>query len=229
MIKISIIHPSRGRSALAKAVCEEWSACARYPEGIEYFIGADENDVTKDDYKKIFENMNHKFASFELSINPTTNIIQCINFLATKISPTTELILSVSDDQGSEQDWDVKLLELLNGVDNFKTPKFIGVDDGMHPYGNFLYYIIVNRAYYNKFGHLLYPEYDGCYGDDDICCKSKAMGCVINAPHIKFQHRHHSLGMTPFDATYAKHNNVADAERNHLIFIERQKRNFDIG
>jgi hypothetical protein len=72
------------------------------------------------------------------------------------------------------------------------------------------------------------PEYDGTYSDADAFEVVQRLGIIIHAPEILFQHRHYTLGMTPLDSTYMKHNDPAANERNMQVFIQRAKRNFDL-
>jgi hypothetical protein len=199
---------------------------------VEYFLGIDEDDQAQKMYRKVFLHSlcskNKHFGNFNLSVNNTNNIISCVNFLAKKMTKESQLILSISDDMGSMKDWDVNLLELIKDFDNFKETKFIGVSNGFQEYGTRLLYLIVNKAWYNKFGYLIYPEYDGCYSDDDFFQTAIAMKCIIDAPHIIFEHRHPAFGAGKYDFVYARHGNADSISRNLKIFEKRKARNFDL-
>jgi hypothetical protein len=206
---------------------KEWMANCDHPEEVEYLVGVDDNDPDVDAYRQIFGTEMTSYGRMEVAVGDSRNNIQAINRIATSMSPTAELILGISDDQSPCPHWDTALLNLLVGVDNFKTPKFIGVSDGLRGYGNLLY-LLVNRAWYTRVGFMVCPEYDGVFADNDYHEISKRLNCIIDAPQLLFQHRHYTLGMSEFDATYAKNNNPQGSERNLAVYNARAARNFDV-
>lgn len=228
MIKISLLHISRQRSQLAFDCFQEWMGnCANYKE-VEYILGVDDNDPTLNDYTRLFIDNKREYPSFIFNVTDSRNGVQALNNAAKVISPTTEVIMSVSDDQGCFINWDVEIFKVLECIDNFKDPKFIGVSDGLNPYGGTFVYYISNRAYYNKFGWVLCPEYDGMWADNDMTKLAQKTGALIDASHLLFQHKHYSLGLNKYDAIYEKTNNPVEFKKNEKIFLARQQRNFDL-
>ena len=133
-IKISILHPSRQRPNLAKAIFLEWLKCCDNPNQIEYLIGMDDDDSSIDEYKQLFQCEEIKqFGRFEICIEKTRDIPASINSLCRNVSPTSELFVAIADDMGSMFGWDSMILKSLSTVNNFKDPKFIGVSDGYRP------------------------------------------------------------------------------------------------
>jgi hypothetical protein len=227
-IKISLLHMSRQRPELAYKCFTEWIDKCSDTSNIEYILALDDDDPTLQEYTKLFET---ESSHLIVAISGSRNCVEAINEAAQWISPTSELLISVSDDMGCFENWDVEIMKCLDGKDNFNEPAFIGVCDGIREYGVVLVYYIANRAYYNKFGYVLYPEYDGVFADNDMHQMAHASGFLIHAPHLLFQHRHWTTGLTKRDALSNKNDfngNPQGWSRNQNIYQERAKRNFDL-
>jgi hypothetical protein len=228
MIKISVLHPSRQRPILAKTAFLEWLNTCEKPLEVEYLLGLDSDDPVLDEYKNLFtqEDIDKQVGRFVMFISNTTNIPAVVNELGKIVSSTSELLVVIADDMGSVKKWDIILLDSLKDVDNFKEPKYIGVCDGIHPYGEVLLYTIINKAFYNKFNYVLYPEYTGCFVDLDMFEVVKRMNCLIDLPFVVFQHHHYSIGQASFDTVYARHNNPVTNVYNEQVYLRRKLQNF---
>jgi len=230
MIKLTIIHPSYKRLAMATTAFHEWIGNAAHPEEIEYFIAMDDADLTVEEYRKAFSDdpMTRTLGKFEIDSGDSTDAIKAMNRVAVKMSPTTEVLMLLADDMGSLPKWDETFFSLFSGVDNFTTPRLIWPSDGYWPWGTVLTMYIVNRAFYNRLGYVLYPGYTSMWSDNDLMEVSRRLGAVITAPQLVFQHKHYSKGYVPMDETYARRNNQSEFNAGRNVFIERQKRNFDL-
>lgn len=207
----------------------DWVGCASNPSEIEYIIGVDENDPSCSLYTDKFLNLkNNDIGGYLIDIGNSTNAIQAVNRIAHKISPKSEILVEVCDDIASFPYWDSLLFECLKGIDNFSDPKMIGTWDGLRGYGELFTQPIMNRACYNRLGFFLYPEYTSVWSDNDFTEVAKLTGFLVNAPHILFNHKHYSKGVTPLDDTYTRRNNALEAKYNRNIFLEREKRGFDL-
>ncbi len=229
MIKIALIHASRQRPQLAYDCFEEWIGKCSDASQIQYILALDDDDPSIPEYERLF--YSEGTDNLLLNITESRNLVTAFNSASKEIYPTVELLLAISDDMGCFENWDVELFKLLEGVDNFKEPKFIGVQDGVREYGVLLVYYITNRAYYDKFNYVLYPEYDGVFADNDMHCVAQLMNCIVHAPHLIFQHKHWSLGMSTKDEISSRNDFTTNPEgwsRNQLIYQERAKRNFDL-
>jgi len=195
------------------------------PEEIEYIMGLDDNDPTVMDYLHMCHA--HKFGLFQLDVSNSRNIIQALNRTTAKLSPTTQVIVGTADDQGCPEHWDTELFKVLEKVDNFITPRFVGVSDGLYEYGTRIQQAIMNRAFYNRNGWFICPEYDGPWADNDLFEVAKRIG-IVDAPHLLFSHRHFTQGKSELDDTYRRINNTESMERNERVFRAREARNFDI-
>jgi len=230
--KIALLHISKRRPIQAFKIFQEWENNAKDPENIGYVLSLNKDDSTVDAYIANFVPAKKRFK-FIMNISNSCNGVQALNSAADAafpISPDIELLVSLSDDQGCPKYWDEELLKCLDGIDNFKQPIFIGVSDGIRPYGQLFPYYIANRAYYEKFGYVLYPEYDGVFADNDMTEVAKKVG-LCNASHLMFEHRHWSVGKSERDEISNQNDikyNPKGWDRNYKIYQERSKRNFDL-
>ncbi len=227
LIKIALIHPSYKRVEMSFNTCQEWLNNCSDPSSVEYLIGLDNCDPLIQNYQAKFGNMN-KWRRFEINVGDSTDSVKASYRVAKTISDTTEILFQISDDTGAIPDWDIKLLEAFKGVDNFKDIKSLFVGDGYWPFGTVFVHPIINRALYNKLGFILYPEYTSMFADNDFTEVCRKLNCFIEAPHLVFQHKHYSKGMNVLDETYERRNNATEFNKNQSIFLERQKRGFDL-
>jgi hypothetical protein len=85
---------------------------------------------------------------------------------------------------------------------------------------------IVDRAFYQRFGYLLFPEYCHLFCDNDLEEVSRRRGKLIDAKHLEFPHRHSNVEARPWDETYRKAN--GPWARDAHVFAKRQVRDFDL-
>jgi len=228
-LKIALIHISRQRPQIAFDCFNEWLTKCSDSSQIQYILCLDDDDPTLQEYERLFEH--DESSNLVLNITESRNGVTALNNGATRIVDTVELLISLSDDTGCFKNWDIELFKLLEGIDNFKEPKFIGVSDGLRGYGAVLVHYIANRAYYDKLKYMLYPEYDGVFADNDMDCIARRLNCVIDAPQLVFQHKHWTLGLSKKDKISEKNDfttNPNGWRRNEEIFKKRFQRNFDL-
>jgi hypothetical protein len=237
-IKISILHPSFNRPAKSAERTREWINLADRPNEIEYLLGIDSIDDSIPqyyiEYNKIAEIS--KLGRFEVIIGKTKNTVESINNIAKYISATSELIIIVSDDMFCLKSWDGMLFNLLDGIDNFKQPKFILVSEGHYytpdnlnaPLNEEYGYYIANRAFYNKLGYILWPEYTHYGADTDIFSVAKILNAIVDARHILIKHGYYQQKESEYDSTYARKNVDKEWETSFRVFSERKSRNFDL-
>lgn len=228
MIKISLLHPSYNRATMAFSTCCNWINNTKYPLDIEYLVGLDNTDPDKAMYETKFKEIENKVSKLIVDVGDSTCAVQAVNRLATKVSNTSELLVEICDDVDCFQDWDVALLKLLEGVNNFEDPKMIGTHDGLRDYGVVFTQPIMNRAAYSKLGFIVYPEYTSMFADNDFTEVARRTGWLVNAPHIMFKHKHYSIGLNSIDNTYSRRNNQQEFDSNHRVYQERNRRNFDL-
>lgn len=227
-LRVSLLHPTRGRPKMAFDIFNEWVGKAVNPKEIEYVMTLDDDDPSLPSYKEELSRIDQdRVGRFVFHVGDTRTCVAALYKASQLMSDCTELIMGMTDDVGSMQNWDKLLFDILKPYDNFTEPKFIGVNDGIHAFGAMLY-LIVNRAWYKRVGYVICPEYTGCHADDDMREMAKKLNSVIEAPQILFEHRHPCVGKGKWDATYARHNNPESVAKNLKIYNERSAKGFGI-
>lgn len=212
-MKISLIHPSRGRAAIAKQVYDEWMGKADNPDEIQYVLSVDSDDPLLNEYDRVFANS--KVTWYE---NNNHSAIEAINNAA-KVA-TGDILLVCSDDFSCPEHWDTQLLTYLKGKSDF----VVKTADGLQPW--IITLPIMDRVYYERFGYVYYPEYKHLFCDTEMTCVGDLLDKTILVPML-FQHNHYTqAGGIKKDAISVK--NDATWGQGERLYIERIKRNFDL-
>lgn len=212
-MKISIIHPSRGRAQIAKSVYDNWMAKADNPDEIEYIFSVDATDPQIQEYASLI-----KSCKSNVLIYPNTSAIEAINRGALYCSG--DLMVVVSDDFDCPKHWDTELLKYLKGKSDFVVKTY----DGLQPW--IMTLPIMDRVYYNRFGYIYHPEYKHMFCDTEMTAVGDLLNKTIIVPML-FQHKHYSQkGGIKKDAISQKNDSTwAQGER---LYLDRIKRNFDL-
>jgi hypothetical protein len=200
---------------------------AKNPEEVEYFVGLDNTDPKRDVYMSVFgKDLEHQ-KNLCVYAGDSTNGIQAINRIALLMRTDSEFIISVSDDMEPVQDWDVLVADAFKGVDNFKTPKVLYINDGLNSRFLMVYYV-ANKAFYHRLGYVFCEEYTSMFADNDLTEIAKRLDAIIPVSNFTFQHNHYTLGKTPFDETYARRNNETEFKVNEAVFNRRSREGFGL-
>lgn len=206
-MKISLLHPSRSRPEKALQASTKWRELA----GIEceYILSLDGDDHKFDEYFETIKG--HKVVSINRSA------VDAINNAA-KIA-TGDILVVMSDDFDCPENWAIKIIEQTKG----KTDWIAKTWDGIQKW--IITLPIMDRAYYNRFDYIYYPEYLHMFCDTEITCVADITGRKISLD-IPFSHNHYSTGKTVRDEVSIR----ADAtwDQGEKLFLERAKRNFDL-
>lgn len=219
---ISLLHPSRSRPDKAFETARKWLDNAGCD--VEYILSLDDDDDS--DYHRYFgktiygvysrlENETSKWVNMKR--NPNSSAIDAINNAA-KVSSGNILIV-LSDDFDCPPLWGKKILDATQG----KTDWILKTPDGIQKW--IITMPIMDRAYYDRFGYVYYPDYLHMFCDTELSCVADLTGRKIEAS-IPFVHNHYSIGKTEKDAVSIK----ADATwaQGEKLFLERYKKNFDL-
>jgi len=159
-MKISIIHPSRARAAIANQVRTEWLNKA---DGIvEYVFSLDNDDIQNTEYDG------------DCIYNNNRSAIDAINKAATVTSG--ELLIVVSDDFDCPEHWDTLLLWGLQG----KSDYCVKTQDGLQP--TLMTLPIMDRVYYDRFGYIYHPDYLHMFCDQEMTAVAHMLGKAISLP-----------------------------------------------
>lgn len=223
-MKISLIHPSRGRAEKCMKTLIEWIVCCSgNPEIIiEHITSIDEDDPQKELYKALLDQ--HSWVI----VNDNQNVVQATNKAAK--CAKGDVIIYLSDDFKCPEGWDQLIADCFTrSLDGsfLEGPILLKVDDCLQKFDAEVVTIpIMNRALYNKLGYFWNPEYEGSFVDNDLyhVCKNNAW--LAHAQNLRFPHEHYSIGKSVHDETYKRQNN--NFETGKKIFTKRKSENFPI-
>jgi hypothetical protein len=213
-VRFSLLHPSRGRLGLAEAAIAEWSGKASGAHRIEHILSIDADDDVAG-YQALASR-----TGVRLIVNPNRSLVDAANHAA-RIA-TGEVFIVVSDDFGCPDAWDATLAAILGD----RRDVAILVDDGVD--GRILTLPIIGRALYERLGYVYHPAYFSMFVDDDLTETAAALGKLVDARHLRFPHRHYSIGQRESDATYARQNSARAWRVGRRTFERRQVTNFGL-
>jgi hypothetical protein len=207
-----------------------WRERCDNPSRVEYLLGVDAKDA------RALYGVLGQWGSFKLAVNAGRPC--AVNAWNTAAAASTgDIIITVADDYFPPEHWDTQIAEALNAVVtswaewkyaprpieyHLKTWEFVlDVDnqDNSHP---LLPFTFISRAYYNRLGYLFWPEYYGIGADCDFTEVARRDGVVIDARHLKFEHRHWGRGLREMDEV-DRHQQSAEAEEAHHRVLTRRR------
>lgn len=212
MKKISILHPSRQRVERALDAFNRWTERAGI-YNIEYLLSIDSDDDVHA-YKEAFKDFP---IAVTILVNNNRSAIDAINNAA-KIA-TGDIFIVVSDDFDCPNNWAQQIIDATKNMTDWimKTP------DGYQKW--MITLPIMDRAYYNRFGYIYFPEYRHLFPDLELSCVANYLQKRITH-NIPFKHNHYSLTGEKKDAVSLR----ADStwSQGEELFVKRFKKNFDL-
>lgn len=209
---ITLICPSRQRPKKMFDTIQTWLKKSSSVEPLEIIISLDIDDPELGTYWQMFEEINVIRIK-----NNNRSAVDAINKAASCSSGN--ILIVVSDDFDCPEEWDKKILDATKG----HTDWIIKTWDGIQKW--IITLPIMDRAYYNRFGYIYFPEYLHMFCDTELSCVADLTGRKINLD-VPFTHNHYSTGKSVKDNVSIK----ADATWNQgeHLFLERAKRKFDL-
>ena len=215
--KISLIHPSRGRPQKAFEAFSKW--LDKSEDTFEYILSLDSDEPTNtpngsSQYLTLF---NSRYSNHRVIVNNNRSAVDAINNAAK--AATGEIIIQMADDFECPVHWDEQIRQAVEG----KTDWIMKTPNGIQSWTITL--PIMDRAYYNRFGYIYYPEYLHMFCDTELSCVADLTGRRIEC-NIPFRHNHYSVTKTTPDEVSRK----ADSTwiQGEKLFLERYRRNFDL-
>ena len=207
---ISLIHPSRGRPELAHKTAKKWIQSAGVE--VEHILSLDTSDAQLGAYTAI-----------DLQcISDNSNVVQATNTAAEKA--LGDILVYLSDDFDCFDNWGVAI---ENEVKNFGPLWLLKVDDCLQKFDVPVLTIpIMSRGLYNRLGYFWYPEYRSMFCDEDLYWTCRKLGVIRNAPHLKFEHKHASVGKAPDDETYRR--SAKNWDQGKELFNKRKGLGFPV-
>ena len=193
MIKFSLLHAS-ARPWAWRTAHDAWIAQAVFPENVEYILCCH-----SDDSKAFHKTDIHDVG---LATNPKINSAVA-NWNAAARYSTGDVLLLIADDAFPCNRWDLELTGVLPDLAEHVIRTSTG---GMADNFGLMVHPIMTRAYYERYGYVLYPEYRHVHCDTDFTRQAERDGVIIEARHLLFPHRHFSHGDCPEDDVYRRAN-----------------------
>jgi hypothetical protein len=214
-MKITLLHPSRGRAEQAAKTLEHWLSNASGEHEIEHILSCDEDDWQLDRYKKLFVNS-------RIIIGPNTCVVEATNYAAKEAAG--EVLIYLSDDFKCPFHWDIHVASHFRVNDR---PILLKVDDCLQRFhADVLTIPIMNRQLYDCLGYFWNPLYKSMFVDQDLYWVCSVNSWLVMAPHLQFEHLHYSVGKAPRDATYTKSDGYW--KQGEEIYLQRRRAGFPI-
>lgn len=210
---ITVLHPTRQRPDKSYHTMSKWYERAKN-KNIEFIVSLDYDDPCLGAYE-----MNiHETSFMRAIVSENRSAVDAINKAAKEA--THDIFIVVSDDTDCPEDWDEKILEVVNG----KTDWILKCNDGSIQ-DWIITMPVMDREFYNRFGYIYYPEYKHMFVDTDLSAVADLTQRVIKCD-IVFKHNHYSVGGMQKDSLSER----ADAtwSQGEKLFIERVKSNFGL-
>ena len=221
IMTISLIHPSRGRPEQAMETYFKWISKVSKANLVEHYLSVDRSDPNLAAYKKNFNGVTN------VLINHNECVVQATNVAAK--NSTGDLLIYLSDDFDCPSKWDLLIAKKVEKR-SFKPryDKFVvKVDDCLQKFDSPVLTIpIMSRALYEHLQYFWYPEYKSMFTDMDLFEVCNRMGVLINAPELKFEHKHYSVGKAQKDEIYQRTN--AFWKQGRALYNLRRRNNFGI-
>ena len=189
--KISLLHATRGRPAMAWRTRMEWLRAAANPDSIEHIFAIDATDPSS------FLLANTRSVIVRGDGGP----VDAWNVAAAKSSG--QILVQLSDDWESFPGWDLAIIEAIGDTSKSAV---LAVSDG-HRKDDLLCMAILTRARFLQQKHMFDPSFFSMCSDDWFCHCAKEDGVIIDArDRITFEHIHPIHGKGVWDETYARSN-----------------------
>lgn len=205
--KITVIHPSRNRGALAVKAARMFIDNAKEP--INYVFALDNDDTHIPIYT------GSKIDCLIIN-NEKNTAIYAINKAAQLLD--FDILMVVSDDFICEPAWDVKLKEFIKDQSNF----VLKTNDGMQEW--IVTLPIMDKAYYDTQGYVYHPDYRHLFCDTEMTHVADITGRLLVNKNINFIHLWTKV--TGDDEINKKNN--ASYGQGEKLYLEREKVNFNL-
>lgn len=218
-MKISLIHPSRGRANKSYHNSIYWLSNSGLENNVELIVIVDTDDNQRTDYTIQYT---IPLCAANLIIGDNTSVVEATNKAAKE--STGDILIYLSDDFKCLDNWGELILKEFEGV---TEPMLLKVDDCLQKFNIPVLTIpIMNRALYERLGYFWHPEYKSMFCDEDLYWTAHKLGALKFAEHLKFPHEHVSIGKAPDDETYRA--SAKNWDQGKAVFAKRKAAGFPV-
>jgi len=138
-----------------------------------------------------------------------------------------KVLLMATDDMFPPEHWDTALLTAIPDLDGEFVAE-VSVRTGSWPPASSdpQFMQVLSRKRYERYGYVFYPEYVSMWCDVDFTAQARKDGVMVDARHVTFDHRHHSLGWVPLDDVGRRHESAENHRIGRELFERRTKEGF---
>lgn len=225
-MKISILHPSRGRASKSGENAREWISKIGENVSHELIVSIDNSDPQKNRYYEKYShewllNPNAKDRSIIIEGN-NNSVVEATNRAAKE--STGDILVYLSDDFKCPNDWGIKVIKEF---ENENRPLLIKVDDCLQKFHIPVLTIpIMNRSLYTKLGYFWHPDFKSMFCDEHLYWISMKHGAIKMCEHLKFPHEHPANGKAPNDETYRR--SAANWDQGKAAFEKHKRSGFPL-
>jgi hypothetical protein len=222
-IKITLLHPSRGRAEKAFETYKYWIENSSGDYEIEHLVSLDDDDQFEK-YLNIIEKMPEDNTMYLVQKN--TCVVEATNKAAGRSKG--DILIYLSDDFKCPYNWDRLLIQrLVRANKKLSDLWLIKVDDDLQKFEVPVLTIpIMSRSLYKKLGYFWNPEYKSMFVDEDLWWVCNNNKWIVEAPELKFPHEHPANGKAENDETYKR--SSANWDQGKAVFAKRKSQNFPI-
>lgn len=196
---ISIIAPSRSRPQKSFETIDRWRSLSGNCE-LEVLVSLDKDDPLAIKYYGTYDKFNHPIHRVSITERDNKSLVEATNAAAKQSQG--DILVYVSDDFDCFPNWGQVLIDEFN---KYTGPVLLKVDDMLQPFHVPVLTIpIMNRACYDALGYFFHPDFKSMHCDEHLYHRVKKLGFLKLAPHIKFEHKHVSVGKAQDDETYRR-------------------------
>jgi hypothetical protein len=225
-MKISLLHPSRGRPEKSFKNAMSWI----YSAGCDFqlIVSIDSSDPYKDEYLSLYhgvirqENAIFNDEVFVLTINDNNSVVEATNRAA--MIADGEILVYLSDDFKCPDNWGQLILKEF---ENENRPLLIKVDDCLQKFDVAVLTIpIMSRSLYERLGYFWHPSYKSMFVDEDLYWTTQKIGALKYCKHLKFPHEHPANGKASDDETYRR--SALNWNQGKAMFAHRKMQGFPV-
>lgn len=226
-MRISLLHPSRGRPEKAVETSLYWHSRIgddffQTEHQLEYILSLDADDSFLSLYELLWKRNNPYPPAHKIIVNNNKSVVNATNKAAELA--TGDVLIYLSDDFKCPDNW---VYLIANQFENVTEPLLIKVDDCLQKFEIPVLTIpIMNQTLYEKLGYFWHPDYKSMFVDEDLFWTSRKLGALKYCPHLKFPHEHPANGKAENDETYTR--SAANWEQGKAVFAKRKLMGFPV-
>ena len=214
-LKITLLHPSRGRAQKAQQTFDLWLKKSSGKLDIQHIVSVDESDPQRKEYEDLF-------PTSRVLVRDNDCVVEATNRAAR--FATGDILIYLSDDFTCPENWDLLLAAKFIGT---KKPMLLQVRDGINEAEvECLTIPVMNKQLYKKLGYFWHPAYRSMFVDNDLYHTCKNNGWLSLTPELVFEHEHWINKKAEVDETYKK--SEANWKQGEAVFNTRKEQNFPI-